>query len=102
MAAVAVDLLDRETPELLRLVVPGLGGYTGLSSNCHCTSCDGGEAEGDRLAIEKPWLLMGVCNWSEKSVSHFLPVSQLRIAPRARTALPRRRRLHSLSFFKEV
>ena len=102
MAAVAVDLLDRETPELLRLVVPGLGGHTGLSSNCNCTSCDGGEVEGDRLGAEKPWLLVGVCNWSEKSVSHFLPTSLLRIAPRARAAFPTRRRLHSLSFFKEV
>ena len=58
-AAVAVDLLDSETPELLRLVLPaGAGAGGSLMDSWE------GRGHGELVARLAPWALFAVCNWA--------------------------------------
>lgn len=95
----ALDLLDKEMPELLRLEIPGAAKLKNLSSNCQCHShipCDG-----------NPWVLIGICNWSDAPASHYIPASNLRLAQLSYSAAMGSEqqhvtRLHIIDFFKEV
>jgi hypothetical protein len=98
---VALDLLDREMPELLRLEIPGTNMHRVLSSNCDCKSC-----VKEYFNISS-WVLIGICNWAEVSVSHLIPPSYLRLIPlgnprRIKRKIDRPKRLHAIDFFKEV
>ena len=62
-SAVAVDLLDSDMPELLRL---------GLALDADPWSCRGGGAGavGEVVSCLSAWTLLAVCNWSEDRKSH--------------------------------
>ena len=97
----ALDLLDKEMPELLRLEIPGTGKHYILSSNCDCKIC------GKEYFDKSPWVLFGICNWADFSVSHLIPASHLRLMPlgnptRIKRKIDHPRRLHTIDFFKEV